>query len=42
LPSQALSGNFSLIERGLESASTEPLLDHETVMATGRARLRRS
>jgi hypothetical protein len=28
------------IERGLESALTEPLLDHETVMAMGRARLR--
>ncbi len=30
------------IERGLESARTEPLLDHEAVMAMGRARLRAS
>ena len=28
------------IARGEESARTEPLLDHETVMAMGRARLR--
>jgi hypothetical protein len=28
------------IERGEESARTEPLLDHESVMAMGRARLR--
>ena len=27
------------IERGLESARTEPLLDHDAVMAMGRARL---
>jgi hypothetical protein len=30
------------IELGSESARTEPLLDHETVMAMGRARLRAS
>ena len=28
------------IARGEESARTEPLLDHESVMAMGRARLR--
>ena len=30
------------IERGEESARSEPLLEHETVMAMGRARLRAS
>ena len=30
------------IEGGMESARTEPLLDHEAVMAMGRARLRAS
>jgi hypothetical protein len=30
------------IARGEESARTEPLLEHETVMAMGRARLRAS
>jgi len=30
------------IELGQESARTEPLLDHEAVMAMGRARLRAS
>jgi hypothetical protein len=30
------------IARGLESAAAEPLLDHDDVMAAGRARLRAS
>lgn len=30
------------IELGIQSAQTEPLLDHDTVMAMGRARLRAS
>jgi hypothetical protein len=30
------------IEGGVESARTEPLFDHESVMAMGRARLRAS
>jgi len=38
----ALPELYEEIRRGQESARTEPLLDHDAVMAMGRARLRTS